>query len=65
MRVASSVTIALILAGTLLAQNNPVPFVNQPLVPDATAPGGPDFILTVNGTGQPSTGMVSHWPRPS
>ena len=30
---------------------NPVPFVNQPLVPDATAPGGTGFTLTVNGTG--------------
>jgi len=29
----------------------PVPFVNQPLIPDATAPGGPQFTLTVNGTG--------------
>jgi FG-GAP-like repeat/Abnormal spindle-like microcephaly-assoc'd, ASPM-SPD-2-Hydin/FG-GAP repeat len=29
----------------------PVPFVNQPLVPDATAPGGAGFTLTVNGTG--------------
>ena len=34
-----------------LGQNNPVPFVNQPLVPSAVAPGGPDFTLTVNGTG--------------
>lgn len=31
-----------LLAGTmLLAQSNPVPFVNQPLVPSAIAPGGP------------------------
>jgi len=30
---------------------NPVPLINQPLVPDATAPGGPQFTLTVNGTG--------------
>jgi len=30
---------------------NPVPFVNQPLVPDATSPGGAGFTLTVNGTG--------------
>ncbi|PYV15246.1 MAG: hypothetical protein DMG21_15605 [Acidobacteria bacterium] len=34
-----------------LGQSNPVPFVNQPLVPSAVAPGGPDFTLTVNGTG--------------
>jgi hypothetical protein len=36
---------------TALAQSNPVPLVNQPLVPTATAPGGPTFVLTVNGTG--------------
>jgi hypothetical protein len=33
------------------AAGNPVPLLNQPLVPDAVAPGGPQFILTVNGTG--------------
>src|SRR5580658_11059158 len=38
------------LAGSAIAQN-PVPFLNQPLVPDATAPGGAGFALTVNGTG--------------
>jgi len=42
-----------------LAQN-PVPFVNQPLVPDATPPGGPDFTLTVNGTGF-VFGSLVHW----
>ncbi len=36
---------------TALAQTNPVPLVNQPLVPTATAPGGAGFTLTVNGTG--------------
>jgi hypothetical protein len=30
---------------------NPVPLINQPLIPDAVAPGGPGFTLTVNGTG--------------
>jgi len=39
---------------------NPVPLINQPLVPDATAPGGPDFTLTVNGTGFVS-GSVVNW----
>jgi hypothetical protein len=39
-------------AGTIaLAQSNPVPFVNDPLVPMSTAPGGTGFTLTVNGTG--------------
>jgi hypothetical protein len=42
------------------AQNNPVPLINQPLVPDAVAPGGPAFTLTVNGTGFAS-GSVVNW----
>jgi len=46
-------------SGSALAQN-PVPFVNLPLVPDATAPGGPEFTLTVNGTGFVS-GAVVDW----
>jgi hypothetical protein len=29
----------------------PVPFINQPLVPDAMAPGGSGFTMTVNGNG--------------
>jgi FG-GAP-like repeat/Putative Ig domain len=33
------------------AAGNPVPFVNQPLVPSSTAPGGSAFTLTVNGSG--------------
>jgi Bacterial Ig-like domain (group 3)/FG-GAP-like repeat/FG-GAP repeat len=36
---------------TTAAAQNPVPFVDQPLVPDATAPGGAAFTLTVNGAG--------------
>jgi FG-GAP-like repeat/Putative Ig domain len=34
-----------------LAPGNPIPFVSQPLIPEAAAPGGPGFTLTVNGTG--------------
>ena len=30
---------------------NPIPFINQPLVPDAIKPGGAGFTLTVSGTG--------------
>jgi len=44
---------------TALAQSNPVPFVNQPLVPTTTAPGGPAFTLTVNGTGFVSASAVN------
>jgi hypothetical protein len=49
--------VALLLSSTLIVMaQNPVPFINQPLVPDAfvpIAPGGPvsTFALTVNGTG--------------
>ena len=33
-----------VLASSLsLAQTNPVPFINQPLVPDAVAPGASEF----------------------
>src|SRR6516165_5134261 len=39
---------------------NPVPYVSQPLVPDAAAPGGPGFTLTVKGTGFVS-GSVVNW----
>ncbi len=46
---------AILIATIALAQDNPVPLINQPLVPDTTAPGGPEFTLTVNGTG-----FVSH-----
>jgi hypothetical protein len=41
------------------ASTNPVPFINQPLVPDAVAPGGKGFTLTINGTGFVSTATVN------
>ncbi len=47
------------LTGIALAQN-PVPVVNQPLVPDAIAPGGAGFQLTLNGTGFVSS-SVANW----
>jgi hypothetical protein len=47
-------------ASTCFAQSNPVPFVNQPLVPAAVAPAGPQFSLTVNGAGFVS-GSVVNW----
>jgi hypothetical protein len=45
---------------SLYAQTNPVPFLNQPLVPASVAPGSPGFTLTVNGTGFVS-GAVVNW----
>jgi len=38
---------------------SPVPLINQPLVPDAVAPGGPGFTLTLNGTGFVSASTVN------
>jgi predicted dienelactone hydrolase len=47
------------LSGVAMAEN-PVPLINQPLVPDAISPGGAAFTLTVNGTGFVS-GSVVNW----
>ena len=41
-------TLLIALAASAIAQS-PEPFLDQPLVPDATAPGGAGFTLTVNG----------------
>jgi hypothetical protein len=61
MRSARFVCLFAILGSAMLAaQSNPVPLVNQPLVPASAAPGGPTFSLTVNGTGFVS-GSVVDW----
>jgi len=45
---------------TLLAQsNNPVPFVNQPLVPTSVVPGSAGFTLTINGAGFVPSSIVN------
>ena len=44
----------------LLAQSNPVPLLNQPLVPEKVAPGSGKFTLTINGTGFVA-GAVVKW----
>jgi hypothetical protein len=49
-----------ILSSTAFAAENPVPLINQPLVPDAVAPGGAGFTLAVRGTGFVS-GAVVNW----
>jgi hypothetical protein len=49
------------LVGTMtLAQSNPVPLINNPLVPASAVPGGASFTLTANGTGFVS-GSVVNW----
>ena len=47
-------------ASACLAQSNPVPFVEQPLVPGAVAPGSPEFSLTIHGAGFVS-GSTINW----
>ena len=51
------------LSGVALAQN-PVPLINEPLVPDTVVPGGKGFQLTVNGTGFVSASVVNWNGRP-
>jgi hypothetical protein len=51
-------TLLTVLAAPAMAQN-PVPFVDQPLVPDAAAPGGAAFTLTVNGAGFVASSTVN------
>lgn len=40
-------------------QNNPVPLINNPLVPASAAPGSAGIMLTVNGTGFASGASVT------
>jgi len=51
-------TVLIASAATATAQN-PVPFLDQPLVPDATAPGGPAFTVRLNGAGFVSASEVN------
>jgi hypothetical protein len=49
-----------VLLGTMvLAQSNPVPLINDPLVPASAVPGGRGFTMTVNGTGFVSSSTVN------
>lgn len=51
--------IVLIFSFVLASQAaNPVPYVNQPLVPATVVPGGPGFTLVINGTGFVPTSVV-------
>lgn len=47
-------------AKAAIAQNNPVPFIDQPLVPATTQPAGSGFTLTVNGAGF-VPGSIVNW----
>lgn len=57
----SILALSLLAAVLVLAQGgtNPVPLINEPLVPAAVAPGGAAFTLSVNGTGFVSRSVVN------
>ena len=55
---AACFSIAMLVSFTEASAANPVPYVVQPLMPDAAAPGGAEFTLTVNGTGFVSASVV-------
>jgi hypothetical protein len=59
---AMTVFVALGITVKTSAQNtqpNPIPLINQPLVPTTVAPGASEFKLTVNGTGFIPTSVVN------
>jgi hypothetical protein len=51
----------LLLAASTARGQNPAPLISQPLFPQTLAPGGPSFVLTVNGTGFVSGSSVVNW----
>jgi IPT/TIG domain len=58
--IGTTLALALLVArAPIVRAQSPVPLIHQPLVPDATAPGGPQFTLTVNGTGFVSNSIVN------
>src|SRR5271167_966362 len=42
-----------------MAQSNPVPVINQPLIPVTVKPGQKGFTMTVNGSGFASAAVVN------
>lgn len=54
------VSSVLLLAASSALGQNPVPSISAPLFPESLAPGGPSFVLTVDGSGFVS-GSVVEW----
>jgi hypothetical protein len=57
--ITSLISCTLFFGAMMLAQSNPVPEINQPLIPASVAPGSADFTLTVDGAGFNSTSSVN------
>ncbi len=60
MTFARLLAVLLLLTAAVHGQSNPVPFINNPVVPASVAPGSPAFTLTVNGSGF-VPGSVVNW----
>ena len=60
MRLTLTIALLTVFGAASFGQSNPVPFVNQPLVPATIIPGSPAFTLTVTGAGFVS-GSVVDW----
>src|SRR5579863_5091894 len=52
--------LTIFLSSVAFAHSNPIPLINQPLVPESATPGSGGFTLIVNGTGF-SSGAVVRW----
>ncbi|MFZ0320555.1 MAG: FG-GAP-like repeat-containing protein [Candidatus Sulfotelmatobacter sp.] len=57
--ITSTITVGSVPQGLAAMQVNPLPLINQPLLPDATPAGGSGFTVTVNGTGFVSNSVVN------
>ena len=52
------------MAKITVASTNPVPLINEPLLPMTTAPGGPSFTLKVSGSGFVPSSVVNWNGKP-
>lgn len=50
---------SVLISSFVIGQTNPVPLMNQPLVPMTAVPGGLGFTLAVNGTGFVASSVVN------
>ncbi len=53
------VAVLLVFISTLSYAQAPVPFISQPFIPDAAAPGDKYFTLTVDGSGFVSSSVIN------
>ncbi len=59
MKIITCAFVSLAFASVSALAENPVPLINQPLVPASSLPGAAGFILTVNGSNFVSTSVVN------